>query len=589
MDDDPQAVHEGRRDARPITPAAAAGAYAAFRDVVLRAPAAIAILRGPDHVMEFVNEMYRRVFGDREYVGRPVRDVFPEVESQGFVALLDGVYRTGVPYAGTEIRLCWDRDGDGTEQEGFFNLVYQPILDAEGRPDGVLAFAVDVTALVRARREAEALARELEQANAAKSEFLATMSHEIRTPINAIVGYTDLLDLGIAGPVTEAQHAYLSRLRSSSAHLQTLVDDVLDLARIDAGQATVIHEQTHTGEAVAAALALVFPQAEAQGVRLVDPRSGERGVPYVGDPQRVRQILVNLLSNAIKFTPRGGVITVECGLAPEAPPAARLAGGGPWAYVTVQDTGIGIAPEHQAAVFEPFHQVEAGRTRTTGGTGLGLAISRRLARLMGGDLTVASQPGEGSTFTLWLPAPRVTGEPESARARGARASGGFAGYRVHGLAEVGAHLRANAERVLDAFVVRLRSELPVPELARLERSLLEDHGTSMLTSLAESLVILERTGGVESRMLDDGGEILRVIAQLHGRQRCRLGWTEAALAREYEILDEEIAALVRRQLPEDRGDATTALEVLRRLVSRAATTSARAFRQEVARMAEADG
>ncbi|HEX6630435.1 MAG TPA: ATP-binding protein, partial [Gemmatimonadaceae bacterium] len=451
--------------------------------------------------------------------------------------------------------------------------------DPAGRPEGILIFAVEVTALVRARRDAEALAGALEEANAAKNAFLATMSHEIRTPINAIIGYAELLDLGVVGSLTDEQHAYLARLRASSTHLQALVDDVLDLARVDAGQTPVARELARTGEAVSAALALTFPQAEAHGVRLVDAMAGDTGVAYVGDTHRVRQILVNLLSNAIKFTPRGGTVTVRCMALAEAPPEARLGGGGPWARIEVADTGIGIAPEHHAAVFEPFHQVDAGRTRTAGGTGLGLAISRRLARLMGGDVTLASEPGVGSTFALWLPAPREDGEPESAAARGARASGSVRGYRVHGLAEVGARLRERVEDVLEAFVARLRGELAAPGVQRRDRAELEDHAATMISNLAQSLVVIEETGGLESDLLRDGGEIQHVISQLHGRQRYRIGWTEAALMREYEILDEEIAALVRRHLPEERGDASTALEVLHRLVARAAATSARAFRQ----------
>jgi hypothetical protein len=150
---------------------------------------------------------------------------------------------------------------------------------------------------------------------------------------------------------------------------------------------------------------------------------------------------------------------------------------------------------------------------------------------------------------------------------------------VHGLAEVGARLRERVEDVLEAFVARLRGELAAPGVQRRDRAELEDHAATMISNLAQSLVVIEETGGLESDLLRDGGEIQHVISQLHGRQRYRIGWTEAALMREYEILDEEIAALVRRHLPEERGDASTALEVLHRLVARAAATSARAFRQ----------
>ncbi len=182
------------------------------------------------------------------------------------------------------------------------------------------------------------------------------------------------------------------------------MNDVLDLSKIEAGEARVAHVDARTGPPVRAALDFVRPQAGAKGVRLVDARPDEEGMPFVGDADRVRQVALNLVSNAVKFTPPGGTVTVTCDTAAETPAAAgHLLGAGPWARVRVADTGLGIASEEQARNFDPFHQVEGGHTRTAGGTGLGLAISRRLARLMGGDLTVESAPGEGSTFTLALP------------------------------------------------------------------------------------------------------------------------------------------------------------------------------------------
>ena len=209
-----------------------------------------------------------------------------------------------------------------------------------------------------------------EAANLAKSEFLATMSHEIRTPINAIVGYAELIGLGLAGPVSEQQRDFLARVRLSGRHLIGLVTEVLDLAKVEAGQLPVARKPALTGTAVATALALTLPAAEANNVRLVDAHAdlgGDRaGVPYVGDEQRVRQILLNLLSNAVKFTPPGGTVTVSYGTAAEAPLKAGLGGTGPWAFIRVVDTGSGIPPGQQAAVFEPFMQGEGGLTRTKG-------------------------------------------------------------------------------------------------------------------------------------------------------------------------------------------------------------------------------
>jgi signal transduction histidine kinase len=187
-----------------------------------------------------------------------------------------------------------------------------------------------------------------------------------------------------------------------------LVNDVLDLSGMEAGEMSVVRAPAVAADDVATAVSLTLPASETGGVGLsYDPDDTCR-VLYLGDAQRVRQVLVNLLANAVKFTPRGGTVTVSCGRVEDKSITAILAGGGPWVFLRVSDTGIGIPAAHQVAVFEPFFQVEGGLTRSKGGAGLGLTISRRLARLMGGDLTLESTPDAGATFTLWLPAAPIT-------------------------------------------------------------------------------------------------------------------------------------------------------------------------------------
>jgi signal transduction histidine kinase len=269
--------------------------------------------------------------------------------------------------------------------------------------------------------QAQQARADAEEASRAKSGFLANMSHEIRTPINAIIGYTDLLQLGVAGDLTDGQRAHLDRVRMSSRHLLTLIEDILDLAKIESGQMAVMDTPGLTADVVDAALALVIPQAREKGL-VIDNRAAGESTAYQGDEDRVRQILVNLLSNAVKFTQPGGTLTVDAGTA--APPAnGEVACTGDCAYICVEDTGPGISADQLDAVFQPFVQGESGHTRTKGGTGLGLAISRHLARLMGGDVTVVSEVDRGSAFTVWLPRAEVQDAAPEAPATAATTAG----------------------------------------------------------------------------------------------------------------------------------------------------------------------
>jgi PAS domain S-box-containing protein len=243
-----------------------------------------------------------------------------------------------------------------------------------------------------------------EAANRAKSTFLATMSHEIRTPLNAIIGYCDLLDVGIAGPLQPQQQEFISRVHDSSRHLLHLINDILDFSRIEAGEMLIALEPISVAEICHDAVKLLKREAEQRAITL---RIGtlEAEPPIVhADAGRVRQIILNLLSNALKFTDPGGVVDVTWGTQLTPPRETDLPDGA-YAFVRIEDDGIGIGPDQLETIFQPFFQGEAGFTRTHGGSGLGLAISQQLAVLMNGRVTVASEKGAGSSFTLWLRAP----------------------------------------------------------------------------------------------------------------------------------------------------------------------------------------
>ena len=263
-------------------------------------------------------------------------------------------------------------------------------------PEGVnllQTFATQsVLAIQNARlfREIEEKGRQIEAANRHKSEFLANVSHELRTPLNAIIGFSEVLTEKMFGDLNEKQAEYTEDILSSGRHLLSLINDILDLAKIEAGRMELELAKFDLPSALENALILVRERTTRHGIKLervIDEKLGE----FVGDERKIKQILLNLLSNAVKFTPEGGQIRVKAGL------------GDSSAIISVADTGIGIAPEDHERIFEEFRQVGTNYAQKREGTGLGLSLTRKFVEMHGGKIWVESELGKGATFTFTLP------------------------------------------------------------------------------------------------------------------------------------------------------------------------------------------
>ena len=353
--------------------------------VFAQAPVLIAVLAGPEHRFELVNEKGYETIG-RSLLGRTVTEALPELAAQGFVTLLDNVYEHNEPYIGKEV---FARLGDEGEAEGgYFNFVFQP-LSGDSGVYAVLVVAIDVSDLVRARKAAERAQSEAIAASRAKSDFLARMSHELRTPLAAIIGYGELLSDGITGPVNEEQKRQLQRIRFSANHLLAIIDEILTLARMEAGKERVDLRDVEISEVMESVASMAEPLASAKGLSF-RIETNPRDLSMRTDPVKLRQVLLNLLSNAVKYTDTGEVAV-----------STALNDGAVDFMVT--DTGVGVSEEHLEKIFEPFWQVEHTTTRRAGGTGLGLAVTRQFVELLGGSIEVQSSLGKGSTFRVSIP------------------------------------------------------------------------------------------------------------------------------------------------------------------------------------------
>ena len=353
-----------------------------LESLVAISPAAVVVMDADERVTEW-NPAAAELFGysAEEALGRPIDDlVFGATDSDEGREITREAMAVG---RANRITQRLRKDGTAVDVE----LMLVP-LTVDGSHVGSLGIYHDVTELQRARQEAEA-------ATQAKSAFLATMSHEIRTPMNAVIGMTDLL---LGTQLTGEQREFAEVVRSSGDALLHVIDDILDYSKIEAAKLDLEREPFSVRASVEGALDIIAPRAWEKGIELgclIDEAAPD-GI--LGDEARLRQVLLNLLSNAVKFTEAGEVVVLV-----EAEPSGAGGAGSYQLALSVRDTGIGIAPERMDRLFASFSQVDASTTRRFGGTGLGLAISKRLVELMGGTISVESEPGGGSNFRIALP------------------------------------------------------------------------------------------------------------------------------------------------------------------------------------------
>ncbi|MBD1878742.1 PAS domain-containing sensor histidine kinase [Coleofasciculus sp. FACHB-T130] len=371
------------REIRDRALAEAQAARAELQRVFMQAPAAIAITRGSNHVTETVNPLYMQIVEKRDIVGKPVREAFWDLQGQGFFELLDQVYTSGEPFVGNEMRAMFDRNSDGILEESFWNFVYQPLVDANGKVNGIMTHAVEVTEQVRSRQEIEKKAEELvqmtqalERSNRDLDQFAYIASHDLKAPLRAIATLSEWIEEDLADKLTEDSREHLNLLRGRVHRMEALINGILQYSR--AGRVQQQIEAVNVSSLLSEVIELLDPPPEVAILVESMPTLQTERVP-------LQQVFMNLIGNAIKYANRSDVcIQVS---------VREL---GTYYEFSVADNGQGIEPKYHQKIWGIFQRLEA-RDKVEG-TGIGLSVVKKIVESRGGRVWVESAAGAGATF-----------------------------------------------------------------------------------------------------------------------------------------------------------------------------------------------
>ncbi len=343
-------------------------------------------LKDPDGVYLSCNPAFEKIYDlpEAELIGKTDHDLVAP-EAADFLREKD---REALAAGRTIVSEEWVTY-PGTGEKILMAKIKTPMRDSDGRLVGVLGIGRDITEDRRIQSGLSAAKEQAEAANRAKSQFLSRMSHELRTPLNAIIGFSELLKYDSENPLTPQQLEFVGHILDGGSHLLELINEVLDLARIETGRLELVMEPVGLADLMCECLDMTKPLATARSVHLEGASPADKVV--MADPLRLKQVLLNLLSNAVKYNREGGSVSVSCSVAPDGR-----------AHVAVSDTGPGIPEERQAEVFQPFQRLGAEKTAVEG-TGIGLTISKRLIEAMHGGIGFQSRPNQGTTFWIELP------------------------------------------------------------------------------------------------------------------------------------------------------------------------------------------